>query len=97
MNIVTHIELKIPGDRRSGIRRIYGETYGKRWSYTESEAICMILGLGGTSYTFWVRGRSPTLARVTVAGTWPRLFLKTEADGIGANNLLSLPEWPYAA
>jgi hypothetical protein len=97
MNIVTHIELRAPGNRRSGIQKIHGETNGSRWSYTEAQAIRMILGLDGTAYTFWARGMSSSLARVVVAGTSPHLFLKTEADGIGANNLLALPEWPYAA
>ena len=97
MNIVTHIELRIAGNRRSGIQKIHGETNGNRWSYTEAEAMRMILGVRGQTYAFWVRGMASTLVRVVVAGTPPHQFLKTEADGISANNLLALPEWPYAA
>jgi hypothetical protein len=51
-NIVTHIELHRAGDRRSGICKIHGQTNGRTWSFTEDEAIRMILGPGAT-YTFW--------------------------------------------
>jgi hypothetical protein len=44
-----------------------------------------------------VLGVTQRPARVIVAGVWPRQFLKTDADGIHGNNLLALPEWPYAA
>jgi hypothetical protein len=93
-NIVTHIELNRPGDRRSGICRIHGQTNGNRWFYTETEAIRMILG-PGPAYTFWVLGVTQHPARVVVRGAWPYQFLKTEADSIHENNLLALPEWPY--
>ena len=34
-NVVTHIELHQAGDRRSGIRKIHGQTNGNRWSFTD--------------------------------------------------------------
>lgn len=92
MNIITGIELNIAGNRRSGIRRVYGDTRGNPWSYSEAEVIRMIRGLDGVAYEFWVRGSTRTPIRVLVAGIAPHLFLKTEADGIGGNNLLALPE-----
>ncbi len=94
MNVVTHIELKVAGNRRSGIRKIYGHTGVGRWVHTEAEVIHMIWS---QTHTFSVLGKAGVPARVIVAGAAPHLFLKTADYGVSENNLLALPEWPFAA
>ncbi|MCC6644573.1 MAG: hypothetical protein IT374_03250, partial [Polyangiaceae bacterium] len=60
MNIITHIELNKRGDRRSGIAKIHGRTGVNQWTFTEGEAIRMVLGAGADRqhYEFFVMGHS---------------------------------------
>jgi uncharacterized protein DUF3892 len=63
---------------------------GTRWKMDEDEAIRSI---EAGQYSFWVTagGRS---VDVIVARHEGHKYLKTEADGLQPNNLLSLPECP---
>lgn len=63
---------------------------GTRWKMSESEAIAAIEN-GTYSFYVNVNGR---VANVIVATHEGRKYLKTEADGLQPNNLLSLPECP---
>jgi Protein of unknown function (DUF3892) len=63
---------------------------GTRWKMSEEQAISSI---EAGQYSFWVHagGRS---VNVHIAEHEGRKYLKTEADGLQPNNLLSLPECP---
>lgn len=63
---------------------------GTPWALTLDRAIA---GIEDDEWTFWtlVDGKR---ANVIVATNSGRKYLKTEADGLQPNNLLSLPECP---
>jgi hypothetical protein len=63
---------------------------GTRWKMSEEQAIN---STEAGQYSFWVHaaGRS---VNVIIAEHEGRKYLKTEADGLQPNNLLSLPECP---
>ncbi|HEY4779204.1 MAG TPA: DUF3892 domain-containing protein [Solirubrobacterales bacterium] len=63
---------------------------GNRWTISENEAI---VAIENGTYSFYVNvnGR---VVNVIVATHEGRKYLKTEADGLQPNNLLSLPECP---
>ena len=63
---------------------------GTRWRMAESEAISSI---ESGKYSFWVSAGGHSV-NVEVATHEGRKYLKTEADGLQPNNLLSLPECP---
>ncbi len=94
MNLVTYIELNISGDKRSGIRALHATLNGTTYRRTVAEMIDWIRSYG---LQFFVVGYTRQPARVLIDGHWPNEFLRTDADGVAGNNLLSLPEWPYAA
>ena len=73
------------------IERIGGNTGGESggaWSLSEDQAI---QGIESGKWNFWVSvaGKGVWVMIATHLG---RKYLKTEADGFLANNLLSLPE-----
>ena len=61
-----------------------------RWRLTVAEAIA---GIEAGKWAFWtsVGGK---VAKVVIAKHEGHKYLKTEADGVSQNNLLSLPECP---
>lgn len=63
---------------------------GNRWKLSVEEAIT---GIESRKYSFYTTG-SGKRAKVVVATNNGRKYLKTEADGLQPNNLLSLPECP---
>lgn len=63
---------------------------GTRWKLPEDQAIRDIES-GKYSFYVIVGGRS---VKIIIAFHEGRKYLKTEADGITPNNLLSLPECP---
>jgi len=64
---------------------------GTRWKLSEDDAIA---GIRAGKWRFWTTGGGKSVW-VTVAHTSiGHEYLKTEADGVQPNNLLSLPECP---
>jgi hypothetical protein len=63
---------------------------GKRWKLTEDQAIT---GTKDGTYSFYVNVDNRRVD-VIVAIHEGRQYLKTKADGVIPNNLLSLPECP---
>ena len=63
---------------------------GTRWKLSDDEAIKAIEDRKYDFYVF-VNGRSVNVVIATHSG---RKYLKTETDGYGPDNLLSLPECP---
>jgi hypothetical protein len=63
---------------------------GKRWKLTTDQAIA---GIDEGKWRFYtsVNGKSVWVIIATHNG---HRYLKTEADGVGQNNLLALPECP---
>ena len=63
---------------------------GTRWKMSEEQAIRSI---EAGEYSFWVHAGGRSVS-VKVAEHEGRKYLKTEADDLQPNNLLSLPECP---
>ncbi len=63
---------------------------GRRWKITEQEAIN---GIKAGTWRFYVNVQNKGVW-VIIAIHLGREYLKTEADGVTPNNLLSLPECP---
>lgn len=82
-------------DRQNPYTRIQGiggvNPDGRNWFLTEADAIA---GMDRGEWTFFVIVNGRRVRVITEQGPNGR-FLKTEADGYGPNNLLSLPECPY--
>jgi hypothetical protein len=77
-----------PHDR---IRRVGGvNPNGSRWSLALDEAIA---GIVQKKWRFWTSGGGKPVW-VVIANHNGHSYLKTEADGMHPNNLLSLPECP---
>ena len=76
-----------PHERIHSIGGVYG---GKRWQFKEDDAIGHIES-GKYSFHTLVRGER---ARVIIARHSGRKYLKTEADGLRPDNLLSLAQCP---
>lgn len=72
------------------IRNIGGMHNNQRWRLTESEAIA---GIEASKWDFYVHVGNNTID-VVIATHNGRKYLKTRADGIQPDNLLSLPECP---
>jgi Protein of unknown function (DUF3892) len=68
----------------------YGD---KPWKITQQEAIRMI---EAGEWNFWVSVKGKTVWVIVAVSRFNNKYLKTEADGEGENNLLSLPECVYA-
>lgn len=77
-----------PHERIHGIGGTKGD--GTRWYLSESDAIT---GIENGTYKFWTSANGKSV-RVIIATHNGRKYLKTEADGVHPNNLLSLPECP---
>lgn len=85
---------KIPrNDPYDRIRSVGGvNADGSRWKLANQAAID---GIASGKYRFYVAGSHGTRVWVIVAtAASGKKYLKTEADGTTANNLLSLPECP---
>ncbi len=73
------------------IRNVGGQNGdGARWRMSEDEAIASI---ESNRYSFYVNAGGRTV-NVIIAIHLGHKYLKTEADGLQPNNLLSLPECP---
>lgn len=66
------------------------KTDGNRWHLKIEDAIA---GIEAGTWQFWTNGGGKPV-RVIIATHKCCKYLKTEADGIQPNNLLSLPECP---
>lgn len=75
-----------PHERIQGIGGINSDK--TRWYLPENEAIA---GMENGKWKFWTKGGGISVW-VIIATHNGRKYLKTEADGIQPNNLLSLPE-----
>lgn len=92
-NHVTHLQYNELGKPRSGILH-YVLTIAGKLSVAKPPALLRLVRDG---HTFWAKGTTAIEARVLIAGSPPNEYLRTESDGIGGNNLASLPEWKGAA
>ena len=63
---------------------------GGRWKLTLANAID---GIGRGQWRFWVAGNPSVWVEIAVS-QWGNEYLKTQADGVTPDNLLSLPECP---
>jgi hypothetical protein len=63
---------------------------GKAWKITQPACIALLKG-GDWQFTVYAGGK---VVRVIVAQHNGHDYIKTEADGLEPNNLLSLPECP---
>lgn len=77
-----------PHERIHGIGGVNANN--TRWYLTLNEAIA---GIEAGKWQFYTAGGGRTV-RVVIATHNGHKYLKTEADGIHPNNLLSLPECP---
>jgi hypothetical protein len=77
-----------PHERIHGIGGV--NPAGTRWYLPEDEAIA---GIEAGKWKFWTAGGGKSVW-VVIATHLGHKYLKTEADGIHPNNLLSLPECP---
>lgn len=64
---------------------------GTRWKLTQEEAI---QGIESDKWNFMVSVNGKTVKVIVAVSQNRNKYLKTEADGIQPNNLLSLPECP---
>jgi hypothetical protein len=64
---------------------------GTRWKMSEERAI---QSFENGAYSFYVKVGGQSVVDVIVATHEDHKYLKTEADGLQPNNLLSLPECP---
>jgi hypothetical protein len=76
-------------DPHTRIKNVGGiNNLGQRWKYSVDEAIKIIeAGI----CQFWTKGGGKSV-NVVIASHNGHKYLKTEADGVHPNNLLSLPE-----
>ena len=78
-------------DAHDRIKNIGGVNNGTRWKFTQQDAIA---GIESRQWSFHV-SRDGRRVRVIVAvSQYGNKYLKTEADGVQPDNLLSLPECP---
>jgi hypothetical protein len=64
---------------------------GTRWKLSQPDAI---KGIENGTYTFYVSQNGRTVNVVVAKSAYGNKYLKTEADDLQPNNLLSLPECP---
>jgi hypothetical protein len=94
--MASDIEIKCikKGDRTDPHERIHGvggvNADGSRWYLSIDQAIA---GIDAGKWRFWTNGGGKAVWVIIVTHNGHK-YLKTEADGIYPNNLLSLPECP---
>lgn len=64
---------------------------GKRWRLTQEDAI---RGIESSKYAFYVHKAGRTVNVIVATSAYGHKYIKTTADGIHPDNLLSLPECP---
>jgi Protein of unknown function (DUF3892) len=64
---------------------------GTRWKLDEDKAIA---GIKAGTWRFWTHGGGKSVWVVIAKSAAGNEYLKTEADGVQPDNLLSLPECP---
>jgi len=64
---------------------------GKRWRLTQEETIS---GIESGRYVFYVQKAGKTVNVIVATSTYGHKYIKTVADGVSPDNLLSLPECP---
>jgi hypothetical protein len=94
--MVDNVEIKCvkKTNRTDPHERIHGvggvNPNSTRWYLSLDEAI---VGIEGDKWRFWTAGGGKSVW-VVIATHNGHKYLKTEADGVHPNNLLSLPECP---
>lgn len=80
-----------PDQRIDKIGGKLGATNGGPWSLSIDDAIS---GIEAGKWSFWTQGGGRTANVIVAKRPNGRKYLKTDADGVEPNNLLSLPRCP---